>query len=112
VPYTPKHNGIDECKNHTLQEMENCMIQSKNVATQFCVEAINSVNYILKCTSTKEIIHVTLEEAWFKIKLAASHLQVFSYEPWTHILDEKHKEMKPKTEQCIFVIYSKDVKAY
>jgi hypothetical protein len=26
IPYTPQKNGVVERKNHTLKEMENCMI--------------------------------------------------------------------------------------
>ena len=29
VPYTPQQNGVVEWKNHTLKEMENCMILYK-----------------------------------------------------------------------------------
>jgi hypothetical protein len=35
VPYTPQQNGIVERKNQTLKEMENYMIQSKNMAPSF-----------------------------------------------------------------------------
>jgi hypothetical protein len=29
VPYTPQQNGVSKTNNHTLKEMENCMIQYK-----------------------------------------------------------------------------------
>jgi hypothetical protein len=31
---------------------------------------------------------------------------------WAHILDEKRKELQPKSEKCIFVGYCEDVKGY
>ena len=46
VPYTPQQNGVAERKNKTLQEMANCMIQSKNMEPTFWAEAINCANYI------------------------------------------------------------------
>jgi hypothetical protein len=37
---------------------------------------------------------------------------VFGSEAWAHILDEKRKSLQPKSEKCIFVGYSEDVKGY
>jgi hypothetical protein len=37
---------------------------------------------------------------------------VFGSGTWAHILDEKRKELQPKSEKCIFVGYSKYVKSY
>eukprot|EP00253_Pinus_taeda_P017626 PITA_17626 len=33
-------------------------------------------------------------------------------EAWAHIPDEKHKALEPRSEKCIFVRYSEDVKGY
>ena len=52
------------------------------------------------------------EEAWSKIKPDVSHFRVFGCEAWAHIPDEKRKALQPKSEKCIFVGYSKDVKGY
>jgi transposase InsO family protein len=73
VPYTPQQNGVVERKNHTLKEMENCMIQSKGLSLHFWVEAINCANYIVNHTPTKDLKNITLEEAWSKIKPDVSH---------------------------------------
>jgi hypothetical protein len=53
-----------------------------------------------------------LEEAWTKIKLDVSHFWVFGNIPWAHIPNEKRKSLHPKSEKCIFVGYSEDVKDY
>ena len=37
---------------------------------------------------------------------------MFGCEAWAHIPDEKWKALQPKSEKCIFVGYSKDVKGY
>jgi hypothetical protein len=37
---------------------------------------------------------------------------VFGSIAWAHIIDEKRKALKPKSEKCIFVGYSKYVKGY
>ena len=37
---------------------------------------------------------------------------MFGSEAWADISDEKWKSLQPKSEKCIFVGYSKDVKGY
>ena len=48
----------------------------------------------------------------FTSLLIIIHFCVFGSEAWAHIPDEKHKSLEPKSENCIFVGYSKDVKGY
>jgi hypothetical protein len=112
IPYTPQQNGVVERKNHTLKEMANCMIQSKGLSLHYWVEAINYENYIVNHTPTKALKNITLEEAWNKIKPDVSHFHVFGSVAWAHIPNEKRKALQPKSEKCIFVGYSKDVKGY
>jgi transposase InsO family protein len=112
VPYTPQQNGVAERKNRTLKEMANCMIQSKGLSLQYWAEAINCANYIVNRTPTKALKNITPEEAWTKIKPDVSHFRVFGSIAWAHIPDEKRKALQPKSEKCIFVGYSEDVKGY
>ena len=88
------------------------MIQSKGLSLKFWAEAINCANYIVHRTPTKYLQGITLEEAWSKIKPDVSHFHVFGSEAWAHILDEKQKALQSKSEKCIFVGYSEDVKGY
>ena len=92
--------------------MANCMIQSKGLSLQYWAEAINCTNYIVNHTPTKFLQGIAPEEAWSKIKPDVSHFCVFGCEAWAHIPDEKRKALKPKSEKCIFVGYSEDVKGY
>jgi transposase InsO family protein len=112
VPYIPQQNGVAERKNRTLKEMANCMIQSKGLSLQYWAEAINCANYIVNHTPTKALKNITPEEAWTKIKPYVSHFRVFGTIAWAHIPDEKRKTLQPKSEKCIFVSYSEDVKGY
>jgi len=73
---------------------------------------MNCANYIVNRTPTKALKNITLEEAWTKIKPNVSHFRVFGSIAWAHIPDEKRKALQPKSEKCIFVGYSEDVKGY
>ena len=88
------------------------MIQSKRLSLQYWAEAINCANYIVNRTPTKVLQGITSEEEWSKIKPDVSHFRVFGCEAWAHIPDEKWKALQPKSEKCIFVGYSEDVKVY
>eukprot|EP00253_Pinus_taeda_P027449 PITA_27449 len=92
--------------------MANCMLQSKGLSLNFWLEAINCANYIVNCTPTKVLKNITPKEAWSSIKPDVSHFCVFGSETWAHIPYEKHKALEPKSEKCIFVGYSEDVKGY
>jgi hypothetical protein len=92
--------------------MANCMIQSKGLSLNYWAEAINYENYIVNHTTTKALKTVTPEEAWTKIKPDVSYFRVFGNITWAHITDEKRKALQPKSEKCIFVGYSEDVKVY
>ena len=76
------------------------------------MEAIHYSNYIVNRTPTKVPKNITPKEEWSSIKPDVSHFCVFGSEAWAHILDEKHKALETKSEKCIFVGYSKDVKEY
>jgi transposase InsO family protein len=112
IPYTPQQNGVAKRNNRTLKEMANCMIQSKGLSLKYWEEAINYANYIVNRTPTKALKNITPEEAWTKIKPDVSHFRVFGSIAWAHIPDEKRKALQPKSEKCIFVGYSEDVKGY
>jgi hypothetical protein len=112
VPYTPQQNGVDERKNCALKEMPNCMIQSKGLSLKCWAEAIKCANYIVNHTPTKALKNITLKETWNKIKLDVSHFCVFGSVAWLHIPNEKMKSLQPKSEKCIYVGYSEDVKCY
>jgi hypothetical protein len=112
IPYTPQKNGVAKRKNCTLKEMANCMIQSKGLSLKYWEEAIKCENYIVNHTPTKALKNITLEESWTKIKPDVSHFHVFGNITWAHIPYEKRKALHPKSEKCIFVGYSEDIKGY
>lgn len=53
IPYTLHQNGVAKINNHTLKEMENCMIQSNGLIPPFLEESIHCAHYIVNPTPTE-----------------------------------------------------------
>ena len=45
-PYTPQQNGVAECKNRALKEIETCMIETKDLNPKIWDEAIKFYAYV------------------------------------------------------------------
>lgn len=112
VPYTPEQNGVAERKNMTLKEMENYMIQFKNMAPTFWEEVVNCANYIPNRMPHKELPDITPKEAWNHVNPDVSFFKVFGSLEWALIPGEKWKAMEKKSQPLIFVGYYEDMKAY
>jgi hypothetical protein len=74
------------------------------------VESNNSINYVLNITPTKALTDTTLEETWRNIKPYVIRFHVFGSEVWAHHPNEKRKALEIKSDKCIIVGYSKNVK--
>ena len=96
----------------TLKEMANCMIQSKNLPSNFWAKAVNCANYIQNWMPHKEVLHMTPEEAWSHVKPDVSTFKVFGSVAWALIPNEKRKALEKKSQPLIFVGYCEDMKAY
>ena len=58
IPYTSQQNGVVKRKNHTLKEMDNCMIQSKGLSLKYWAKSINCENYIVNRTLIILVLYV------------------------------------------------------
>ena len=46
------------------------------------------------------------EKAWSGTKTSVSHLRIFGFVAFVHILDELKRKLDKKIEHCIFIGYS------
>jgi hypothetical protein len=53
---------------------------------------------------------MTLEEKFTSKKPDVSHLRMFGYIAYVHVLDEKRSKLDPKAVKCIFIGYSLEKK--
>ena len=61
MPGTPQHNGIAEMRNHTLLDMERCMLVNSLVPEFLRDEALKTVAYILIQVSNKSVSKTSYE---------------------------------------------------
>ncbi len=88
------------------------MLNEKNLPNYFWAEAIAIIVYIMNQTPTIVVDGMTLEEKFTGKKPYVSHLRVFGYIAYVHVLDEKKSKLDPKAKKCIFIGYSLEQKGY
>ena len=112
TPRTPQQNGVVERKNRTLQEMARSMINESNIPKYLWAEAVNTACYIINRVSIRPITKKTPYELWKNRKPNIAYFRVFGVKCF--VLDESPKVTKfdAKSQEGIFVGYSKSSKAY
>jgi hypothetical protein len=78
------------------------MLNEKNLSNYFWVEAVATVVYIMN----RSVHGMTFEEKFIRKKPDVSHLRVFYYIAYVHVLHEKISKLNPKANKCIFIGYS------
>ncbi|WVZ84537.1 hypothetical protein U9M48_031563 [Paspalum notatum var. saurae] len=78
-PYTPPQNGIVECKNHTLVEMAQTILNEHRTPRRFWAEAVNTTCYIANRIFLRAFLGKTSYKLWFGRQLSVKHLRAFGY---------------------------------
>jgi hypothetical protein len=82
------------------------MLNEKNLLNYFWAEAIATVVYIMNRTPIVAVHGMTPQEKFTCKKPNVSHLRVFGYIAYVHVLNKKRSKLYPKAEKCIFIRYS------
>jgi hypothetical protein len=90
--YSPQQNGIAERKNKHIAEITRAMLNEKNLPNYFWAEVVATTIYIMNRTPTTVVHGMTLEEKFTGKKPDVSHLKVFGYIAYVHVLDEKRSK--------------------
>jgi len=93
-------------------ECAKSMIRAQGLDLEFWAEAVNKAVYINNRCPTKALDSKTLQKTWTDIKPNVSHLRIFGYKTYAHILDEKISKLKSKSIPCAFLGYCQGPKAY
>ena len=112
VPYTPQRNGVAECKNKALKEMETCMMVGMDLNLKIWDEAIKFATYVQNISPHNYLGGKFPYEAWSGHKPSVSHFRVFGSKAWARILPEKRKPFQPQIKESIMVGYAEYAKGY
>ena len=110
--YIPQQNSIVERKNKTIMEMAHRMLEAKHFPNEYWGEAVATFVYIMNRCPIKSVKNKVPQEAWTGMNHSVSHLKIFGCVAYAHIPDELRRKLDKKGQKCIFVVYSKDTKAY
>jgi hypothetical protein len=110
--YSPQQNGVAERKNMHIAKIARAMLNEKNLPNYFWAKAIAIAVYIMNRTPKTTIHGMTPEDKFAGKKPDVSHLRMFSYIAYVHVLDVNRSKLDPKVEKCIFVGYSLEQKRY
>lgn len=92
--------------------MARCLLQPKDMPTNFWAEAIYCANYLLNRISTREVSRVTPIEKQCGKDLSIGHLKTFGCVSWAHISYYCRNKLDAKNCASIMMRYSKDSKSY
>lgn len=106
--YTPPQNGVVERWNHTITEMDRCMLQNMSIPHKFWVEAMFAAVYLINRSPTMAVKQKTPKEVWSGQKCKVSHLKAFGFVTqivWCH-LHQKNFENEPAKASIIYCTWS------
>jgi len=84
-------------------EMTISMMKKKHFPNDYRVEVVTCVTHIMNRCPTKCIQNIVPEEAWSGRKNSVTHMRVFGYVEYAHVLDELREKLEIKEEKCIFI---------
>ncbi|WVZ18367.1 hypothetical protein V8G54_005689 [Vigna mungo] len=88
VPGTPQHNGVAKRMNKTLTERAKSLRLQSGLPKQFWVEAVNTTTYLINQGSSVP----------FGNEIKLSHLKIFGYVAYVHIIDQGRNKLDPIEE--------------
>ena len=88
-----------ERKNRSLKEMENCMIEVRDINPKIWAEAISCAAHIQNRAFHKSVKGMTPYEAWFGQKPNVSNFIIFGTKAWDRIPSEKRKALQPQRKE-------------
>ncbi|XP_058982660.1 uncharacterized protein LOC105262273 [Musca domestica] len=111
APYTPQQNGVAERLNRTIMDRVRCMLLDAGLKNKYWAEASVTAAYILNRIPCRKQSK-SPEEIWTSREQNLEHLRVFGCKAFVHIPKQKRSKLQAKSEECIFVGYSQESKAY
>jgi hypothetical protein len=111
IPRT-QQNGVVERQNKLVQQMERSMMNEKNIAQTYCVEAIHTVVHIFNKAHLKSQSDKTPYELWFGRPTSIKHFKAFGSKCYIKNNYENLGKHDDKADEGIFLGYATNSKGY
>ena len=95
-----------------IMEAVRDMLHDQDIPMHLWAEAARTTVYVQNHTPHRVLENKTLEEDFSSKKPEFSHLRIFGYPVYIHILKEKRTKLDPSEKKGIFVGHSEISKAY
>ena len=93
-------------------EAARAMLHDKELPMHLWAEAARTTVYVQNHTPHRLLENKTPEEVFSNKKPEVSHLRIFGFPLYIHVLREKRTKLDPSGKKGIFVGYSESSKAY
>jgi len=111
VPYTPEQNGINERRNRSIVEVTCAMPHDQKLPMFLWGEGTNVTIYVQNRVPHQELDNKTPKQVFTCVKPDVSHLHIFSYPIYFHVLKDKRNKLEAMGRKGTFVGYCENYKA-
>ncbi|KAG6506552.1 hypothetical protein ZIOFF_031876 [Zingiber officinale] len=112
TPYTPRQNGVVECRNRTVMAMARSLLKGAHMSTRFWGEAVRHVVYLLNCLPTKVQRECIPFEAWIGRKPHLAHLRVFGCVAYVKNIAPHLKKLDDRSSPMVYLGVEEGCKAH
>lgn len=92
--------------------MVRSMLKGRNLSNEYWAEVVACAIYVINRSPTRIVVNKFPEQAWSSMYCSISHLRVFGCVAYAHFPKEQRGKLDEKSEKCIFIGYSEQLKAY
>ena len=112
MPDSPQQNEQVERFQKTIVNGAEAMWHHAGLSNGFWIYAVKAKLHTYNVTPIKHADYKTPKELWSGQKPNISHIRVFRYLAWVHILKKRRHKLQPKSRAMIFVGYEPGSKGY
>ena len=112
MPDSLQQNGQVERFQQTIINWGEAMWHHAGLSNGLWIYAVKAKLHTYNLTPIKWADYKTPKELWSSEKPDMSHLRVFGWQAWVHILKKKRHKLEPKNQEMIFIRYEPGSKGY
>ena len=88
------------------------MLSGVELGKEFWEEAVGIACYLVNRSPSLVLDDKTPQEVWTGKEHSLTHLKIFGYDAYVHVLKENMIKLDKKDEKCIFIGYKDGLKGY